>query len=464
MKKFSKNLCVVTSLVAMLGSIVMPVYASDTVIGEAISNQSNVVSESAILPEDFGENIPNQFTGISRETIQMNEYEWSVLYMTNKIRMANGISPLSVSSKLQNAANIRKNELTQKMDHTRPNGSDCFTALNECGVPYETAGENIAGGQMSPVDAINSWWNSSGHRSNMLGSQFTHMAAGYLYNQGSPWKHNWVQMFTGTCKPEQISLDLNSQGPYIITTNQSIDEMGINLKIKCPHGIYYMPVIEQMCSEIDKSLIGKDQTITISYGGKNTTIVLRVFEPMPFADVSPNSWYYDAVAGVYYNGIMTGLNNSKFGPADNLARAQFATILYRLNQEPQIPYMPIFPDVAEGEWYTEAVLWANKVGVVNGYSNTGKFGPADNINREQMAVMMYRYAQFLGKDTSESADYGRFSDGTAVNEFAKQAMSWAVGTGIISGKDNGTRLDPQGNANRAECATIIMRFLEHYNL
>lgn len=271
-------------------------------------------------------------------------------------------------------------------------------------------------------------------------------------------------MFTGTCKPEQISLDLNSQGPYIITTNQSIDEMGINLKIKCPHGIYYMPVIEEMCSEIDKSLIGKDQTITISYGGKNTTIVLRVFEPMPFADVSPNSWYYDAVAGVYYNGIMTGLNNSKFGPADNLARAQFATILYRLNQEPQIPYMPIFPDVAEGEWYTEAVLWANKVGVVNGYSNTGKFGPADNINREQMAVMMYRYAQFLGKDTSESADYGRFSDGTAVNEFAKQAMSWAVGTGIISGKDNGTRLDPQGNANRAECATIIMRFLEHYNL
>lgn len=105
-----------------------------------------------------------------------------------------------------------------------------------------------------------------------------------------------------------------------------------------------------------------------------------------------------------------------------------------------------------------------KVGVVNGYSNTGKFGPADNINREQMAVMMYRYAQFLGKDTSESADYGRFSDGTAVNEFAKQAMSWVVGTGIISGKDNGTRLDPQGNANRAECATIIMRFLEHYNL
>ena len=234
MKKFSKNLCVVTSLVAMLGSIVMPVYASDTVIGEAISNQSNVVSESAILPEDFGENIPNQFTGISRETIQMNEYEWSVLYMTNKIRMANGISPLSVSSKLQNAANIRKNELTQKMDHTRPNGSDCFTALNECGVPYETVGENIAGGQMSPVDAINSWWNSSGHRSNMLGSQFTHMAAGYLYNQGSPWKHNWVQMFTGTCKPEQISLDLNSQGPYIITTNQSIDEMGINLKNKMP--------------------------------------------------------------------------------------------------------------------------------------------------------------------------------------------------------------------------------------
>ena len=181
-----------------------------------------------------------------------------------------------------------------------------------------------------------------------------------------------------------------------------------------------------------------------------------------FLDVTLQNWFHDSVKYVYENSLMTGLNETTFGPYENLARAQFAVILHRMNGQPSIEYTNKFPDVVAGQWYTDAILWANDIGVVTGYSNTGLFGTGDQINREQMAVMMYRYAQYKGYDTSASADFSKFNDAVYVNDFAKDAMSWAVGTGIITGKDNETRLDPLGSATRAECATIIMRFMEYY--
>ena len=184
-------------------------------------------------------------------------------------------------------------------------------------------------------------------------------------------------------------------------------------------------------------------------------------EPLPFHDVGSIDWFYESVKYVYDNGLMTGLNETTFGPYENLARAQFAVILHRVNGSPDMEYTNKFPDVADNQWYTDAILWANEAGVVGGYTDTGKFGPGDNINREQMAVMMYRYANYLGYDTSARADISKYTDAGNVNEFAKEAMSWAVGEGIITGKYNETQLDPQGNASRAECATIIMRFMEN---
>lgn len=186
------------------------------------------------------------------------------------------------------------------------------------------------------------------------------------------------------------------------------------------------------------------------------------FWVFPFPDVSRDSWFYDTVMYVNNHWIMTGLENGRFGPEENLARAQFAVILYRMNDEPEVTYNPKFPDVPDGQWYTNAILWASSIGVVNGYSNTGMFGTGDNLNREQMAVMMYRYAQHQNYDISQKTDFSGFMDAASVNEFAKEAMQWAVGSGIITGRDGGTRIDPQGNANRAECATIITRFMEKY--
>ena len=182
-----------------------------------------------------------------------------------------------------------------------------------------------------------------------------------------------------------------------------------------------------------------------------------------FDDVREGDWFEDAVQYVYDNRIMTGLTGTHFGPNDTLARAQFATTLYRINGTPAVEYKNVFPDVLKTDWFANAVLWAADTGVVKGYDDTKLFGPSDRINREQMAVMMYRYANYKEYDTSIKADFSKFQDASAVSEFAKEAMRWAVGNGIIVGKYNETQIDPQGNANRAECATIIQRFMKLYD-
>ncbi len=182
---------------------------------------------------------------------------------------------------------------------------------------------------------------------------------------------------------------------------------------------------------------------------------------MGFTDVQKNDWFYRYVEYAFNNKIMTGLKGFYFGPSQNLARAQFTVIIHRLEGCPASNSKIHFSDVKDGLWYSDAILWAGSEGIVTGYSN-GNFGPADDINREQMAVMMYRYADKKGYDINSKADLSGYSDKNLVSEYAQKAMEWCVAEEIITGKDNKTRLDPQGNAARAECAAIIMRFIEKY--
>lgn len=182
---------------------------------------------------------------------------------------------------------------------------------------------------------------------------------------------------------------------------------------------------------------------------------------LPYTDVNAGDWFYDTVTDVYQKGLMTGKNPTTFAPGETLARAQFATILYRMENEPNISFSQVFKDVGNDIWYTDPILWAADSGVVTGYSN-GNFGPADMINREQMATMMFRYANAKGLDTSQRADFSSYPDAGSVSLFAEEAMSWCVANGIISG-DNGY-LNPQGETARAVCATIISRFYGTYNI
>ena len=175
-----------------------------------------------------------------------------------------------------------------------------------------------------------------------------------------------------------------------------------------------------------------------------------------YSDVSASAWYADAVAYVTDNGMMQG-NAGRFMPNDNLDRAMMAQILYNLEDNPAVNGGSAFGDVGSGSWYADAVAWASANSVITGYDN-GNYGPNDSITREQMALMLYRYAALKGYETTQSgAGLTGFADAESVSSWASEAMTWAVNAGVINGKD-GNRLDPQGTATRAEVAQVLMNF------
>jgi len=180
----------------------------------------------------------------------------------------------------------------------------------------------------------------------------------------------------------------------------------------------------------------------------------------PFEDVAADNWYYNAVRYVYEAGLMNGISQSTFEPESELTRAMLVTILYRLDSEPSVSSEDLFEDVASGNWYSDAVAWAAENGIVGGYGD-GTFGPADSITREQIAVILFNYAEYKGYDLTAANDLSAFSDAGSTSSWAQTAMEWAVGNGLLSGNGDGT-LDPTGTATRAEVATILMRFIETY--
>ena len=179
---------------------------------------------------------------------------------------------------------------------------------------------------------------------------------------------------------------------------------------------------------------------------------------LPFTDVRSGDWFYDAVVYVYENGMMNGVGDRLFSPNETTTRAMIVTMLYRLENEPAAAASS-FTDVPAGQWYTDAVAWAASNAIVGGYGN-GLFGPNDAITREQMAAILYRYAQFKGYDVSSVGDLSRYTDAGQVSAWAQSAMGWANAQGLITG-NTATTLNPTASATRAEVATILMRFVEN---
>ena len=181
---------------------------------------------------------------------------------------------------------------------------------------------------------------------------------------------------------------------------------------------------------------------------------------LPFIDVPAGAWYEDGVRYVYQNGLMAGTSATTFGPDVTTTRGMIATILWRLEGSPQVDYAMAFDDVAANSWYAEAIRWAASEGIVSGYGD-GKFGPDDIITREQMAAMLYRYAQYKGYDVSVGEDTNilSYTDFEDLSEYAIPAMQWACGAGMISGTGDGSTLSPQGTATRAQLAVMLYRWL-----
>ena len=178
----------------------------------------------------------------------------------------------------------------------------------------------------------------------------------------------------------------------------------------------------------------------------------------PFLDVNEGDWFYDAVAYAYENGLMDGVGGNRFAPNSATTRAQLVTILYRLEGQPAVSGDLPFTDVEAGTWYTNAVVWAAQNGIVNGVGDD-TFAPGNDLTREQLVTILYRYAEAKGYDVSASADLAGYPDGEEIQAYAREAMAWAVAENIIQGMEDDT-LKPAGNASRAQIATILMRFCE----
>lgn len=204
---------------------------------------------------------------------------------------------------------------------------------------------------------------------------------------------------------------------------------------------------------------GKDQET--GYGIVNARKAVGSVQSMNFDDVWSGLWYYDPVEFVFRRGLMTGMNQRSFGATQDMSRAQYVTMLYRMQASPYVEYQQQFADVKHGTFYSDPVTWASASRVVTGYEN-GLFGTSDQITREQMALMLYRYAGYLGLDVSVTSDLSQFPDRDKVSGFAREAVQWATGIGVISG--DGGRINPQGNASRAHCATMLKRMIEYYGL
>ena len=177
-----------------------------------------------------------------------------------------------------------------------------------------------------------------------------------------------------------------------------------------------------------------------------------------YQDISGSEWFVTAVDMVVEADVMDGITETQFGPYYNLTRGQMVTSLWQLCGKPEIEYTDTFPDVPDGQSYTQAVLWASKNGIIGGYSN-GYFGPDDSITREQLAKIIYAYAQFKGCITTARVDLSGYQDASQISDFAEDAMEWIVSTELIRGKSNDTLLDPQGVTSRAEMAVILVCFI-----
>ena len=177
----------------------------------------------------------------------------------------------------------------------------------------------------------------------------------------------------------------------------------------------------------------------------------------PFSDVKTTDWFYDSVAFAVQKGLFSGTSDTTFSPNEPMTRAMLVTVLYRLEGEPPVTGANSFTVVGSGQWYTDAVLWANAKGIVAGYGG-GLFGAGDSITRQQMAAILHRYASHKGYDVTAAADLSAYTDASEVSDWAETAMKWAKAEGLITGRTAST-LAPEGSATRAEVAAILQRFV-----
>ena len=261
-----------------------------------------------------------------------------------------------------------------------------------------------------------------------------------------------------------ITVEQPDHGTVTVTPNRATQGTTVTITATPDQGYQVNAVtVTDRFGDAVRVTENSDGTYTFTMPNGQVTITATFVEteaPVgePFLDVNEGDWFYDAVAYAYENGLMDGVGGNRFAPNSATTRAQLVTILYRMEGQPVVSGDLPFTDVEAGTWYTNAVVWAAQNGIVNGVGDD-PFAPGNDLTREQLVTILYRYAESKGYDVSASADLAGYPDGEEIQAYAREAMAWAVAENIIQGMEDDT-LKPAGNASRAQIATILMRFCE----
>ena len=241
----------------------------------------------------------------------------------------------------------------------------------------------------------------------------------------------------------QVTLPKDSTGSVLVTIP------------KVSEGDLLVIVHADGTQEVVKKSVVQDGTAYLMLDESATVKVVDYVSD--FNDVKENAWYADAVDFTAGRGLFSGVGGGSFAPDETLNRGMVVTVLYALEDAGAQKTAGLFDDVAEDAWYAQGTAWAVEAGIVSGYGD-GQFGPNDAITREQLALMLYRYAQYMKLSTGTGASLEVFGDEEEISSWAQQAMSWAVSAGILGGTPEGN-LNPGGTATRAEAAVMVSQFV-----
>lgn len=257
---------------------------------------------------------------------------------------------------------------------------------------------------------------------------------------------------------DKITLTITPDKGYVVDKIEIVDDEGDKIDAK---------KVDDEDNEYTFRMANCDVTVTVTFKeeGKTTEDTDKEEDKddeetteLNFTDVKESDWFFKGVEYVVDKDIMSGVSENQFDPSGKLTRAMLVQMLYNMESRPACDAENAFIDVPVGQWYTDAVIWANDAKIVSGMGE-GLFAPNMEITREQMVAMLYNYAKYKGYDVTASADLSKFADNASVSTWAQPAMQWAVAEGYISGMGD-NQLAPQGTATRAEIASVIMRFME----
>ena len=452
---------------------------SDLIIGDAITKNSEVTEKNNMKARTTESYNPYQIYNVYVKGTSNYSYAYEVLDIVNQERKNQGLDPLKMDESLLDSAMIRAAETVIYWDHIRPNATECFS-IN----PGKMNGENIAigwgHGNATPESVMEGWMNSPGHRANILTESFNSIGVGHIVVDGVNY---WVQCFgegeaveptkkqtgsvTRTNKVEvvdaaiwlstkytsDVTIRVGEQTSRQLYTNNTL--FNIAIENNSANWTSSNEKVAKVDSYGKVTAVGVgDATITASIGAETISYKLHVL--LPFTDINKSDWYYNAIEYTYQNGIISGATDTEFRPSAKITRGMIVTILWRMEGSPKVTGVEDFTDVT-GQYYYDAVRWAAKNGVVNGYGD-GRFGPNANITREQLATILCNYAKYKKKNTNVTVDISKYKDWNKVSSYARASMQWAIKTGVVTGKENGTKVDPQGTATRGEAACMIYNY------